>query len=176
MKKINILSCIIMSLLSLSSCKSNNTLQTVKQVDLNKYSGKWYEIAAYPQWFEKGCSNTTATYTAKDGYIEVFNSSIKKNKINNIKGKAFVVKGSDNTKLKVQFFFPFKGNYWIIDLADDYSWAVVSDPKKKTLWILSRTPTIELPIYDKIIQNIIQKGFDLTKLKKTDQSLNINLK
>jgi len=165
-----------MSLLSLLSCKSNNTLQTVKQVDLNKYAGKWYEIAAYPQWFEKGCSNTTATYTAKDGYIEVFNSSIKKNKINSIKGKAFVVKGSDNTKLKVQFFFPFKGNYWIIDLADDYSWAVVSDPKMKTLWILSRTPTIELPIYDKIIQNIIQKGFDLTKLKKTDQSLNINLK
>jgi apolipoprotein D and lipocalin family protein len=92
-----------------SSGVSTSSLTTVQSVDLKRYSGTWYEIASYPQFFERGCSNVKATYTPKDGYIEVFNESVKKNKPNSIKGKAFVVSNSGNAKLKVQFFWPFRG-------------------------------------------------------------------
>ena len=163
----------LVSVYSLCSCRSNAPLPTVAQVDINRYAGKWYEIAAYPQWFEKGCSNVTATYTVKEKYVEVLNACIKNNKPKNIKGKAFVVKNTGNAKLKVQFFFPFKGDYWIIDLADDYAWAAVSDRKRKSLWILSRTPQLDESVYNSITTSLAKNGFDLNKLKKTDQSLNM---
>ena len=81
-----------------------------------------------------------------------------------------VVPGSGNAKLKVQFFWPFKGNYWIIDLAEDYSYAVVGDPSRKYLWILSRTPAMDPALYDEIVRRIAAQGFDTTKLVKADQS------
>jgi apolipoprotein D and lipocalin family protein len=86
-----------------------------------------------------------------------------------IKGKAFVDKNSGNAKLKVQFFWPFKGKYWIIDLADDYSYAVVGHPNKKYLWILSRTPKMEDAIYQNILTEIQAKGFAIAKIKLTKQ-------
>jgi apolipoprotein D and lipocalin family protein len=147
------------------------TLQTVPNVDLAKYAGKWFEIASFPQRFQKGCYCTTAEYTVhKKGYVVVENRCNKDSidgKQSYIKGKAFVQKGSGNAKLKVQFFWPFKGDYWIIDLADDYSYAVVSNPSKKYLWILCRKSTMDSAVYDKIILNLKSKGFDLTKLQKT---------
>jgi len=152
-----------------SACSSKTTLSTVTSVDLKRYSGTWYEIASYPQFFERGCSNVRATYTAKNGYIEVFNQSLKNAKPNDIKGKAFVVPGSKNAKLKVQFFWPFKGDYWIIDLADDYSWAVVSDPKLKTLWILSRTPKMDEVLYNSLIDKLVKVGFDKEKIVRMVQ-------
>ena len=148
-------------------------LQTVPYVDLAKYAGKWYEIAAYPMRFELGCHCTTATYTATDkGYVVVENRCNRdsvKGKQSYIKGKAFVEKNSGNAKLKVQFFWPFRAAYWIIDLADDYSYAVVSDPSRKTLWILSRTPQMDPALYEQITARLVQKGFDISKLKKTVQ-------
>lgn len=146
-------------------------LQTVPLVDLNKYAGTWYEIAAYPQYFQKGCHCTTATYTLSDqGYVIVENRCNRDSVVGKesyIKGKAFVESGSGNAKLKVQFFWPFKAKYWIIDLADDYSYAVVSHPNKKYLWILSRTPHMNESVYTQIVSRIQAKGFDLNKLKKT---------
>jgi len=148
-------------------------LQTVPRVDLIRYSGKWYEIASYPQVFQKGCNCTTAEYTATDkGYIIVENRCNKDSvngKESYIKGKAFVDENSGNAKLKVQFFWPFTGKYWIIDLADDYSYAVVSHPNKKYLWILSRTSKMNDTVYEQIISRLREKGFDLTKLKITAQ-------
>lgn len=148
-------------------------LQTVPSVDLNKYAGKWYEIAAYPQRFQKGCNCTTAEYTLSDkGYVIVENRCNKDSvtgKQAYIKGKAFVVKNSGNAKLKVQFFWPFRAKYWIIDLADDYSYAVVSHPNKKYLWILSRTSKMDDNIYQQIILRLKEKGFDLSKIKITTQ-------
>jgi len=149
------------------------TLQTVPHVDLTKYAGKWYEIASYPQRFQKGCHSTTAEYSLSDkGYVIVENQC-NRDSINGkrtyIKGKAFVVKNSGNAKLKVQFFWPFKGDYWIIDLADDYSYSVVSNPNKKYLWILSRTPKVSEIVYQQIISRLKEKGFDLTKLQTTQQ-------
>ncbi|MCX6310660.1 MAG: lipocalin family protein [Bacteroidetes bacterium] len=151
----------------------SQTLQTVPNVDITKYCGKWYEIASYPQSFQKGCHCTTAEYTLSDkGYVIVENRCNRDSvtgKQSYIKGKAFVEKNSGNAKLKVQFFWPFKGKYWIIDLADDYSYAVVSDPSMKYLWILSRTPKMDEALYKKITDRLKEKGFDLTKLKVTQQ-------
>jgi apolipoprotein D and lipocalin family protein len=152
---------------------SSQTLQTVQSVDLNKYAGKWYEIASYPQRFQKGCHCTTAEYTlSKKGYVVVENRCNKDSldgRQSYIKGKAFVEKNSGNAKLKVQFFWPFTGKYWIIDLADDYTYAVVSHPNRKYLWILSRTSKMENAVYEQIIARLKSKGFDLAKLKKTQQ-------
>ena len=155
----------------------NNTksqpVETVPKVDLNKYIGKWYEIASYPAWFQKDCHCTTATYTLSDkGYVIVENRCNKKSasgKLSYAKGKAYIVENSGNAKLKVQFFWPFKGDYWIIDLAPDYSFVVVSEPSKKYLWILSRTPKIDPYIYVQILKRLRENGFDVSKLKITEQ-------
>jgi apolipoprotein D and lipocalin family protein len=148
-------------------------LKTVSNVDLNKYAGKWFEIASFPQQFQKNCYCTTAVYTPTDkGYIVVENRCKKGSvdgKESYIKGKAFVDSNSGNSKLKVQFFWPFKGKYWIIDLADDYSFAVVGHPNRKYLWILSRTPQMKESAYNEIISKIKEKGFDVSKIKLTKQ-------
>ena len=86
-----------------------------------------------------------------------------------IKGKAFVIENTGNAKLKVQFFWPFIGKYWIIDLADDYSYAVVGHPNRKYLWILSRTPIMNENVYQQILAKIIEKGFDISKIQRTKQ-------
>ena len=84
-------------------------------------------------------------------------------------GKAWVTDKSTNAKLKVSFFWPFSGKYWIIDLADDYSYAVVGHPNRKYLWILSRTPQMDKELYEQILQRIKAKGFDTTLLQVTRQ-------
>jgi apolipoprotein D and lipocalin family protein len=149
-------------------------VRTVDKVDLDRYMGKWFEIAAFPQKFQKGCHCTTAEYEITDkGYVRVINTCRKggpDGKVSRAKGKAFVVKGSGNAKLKVQFFWPFKGNYWIIDLAEDYTYAIVGDPSRKYLWILCRTKEMDPALYDEIVRRIDAQGFDTTKLVKADQS------
>jgi len=151
-------------------------LQTVPHVDLKKYAGKWYEIAAFPQRFQKGCICTTAEYTLTDeGFVIVENRCIRTDRNNResyIRGRAFVQQNSGNAKLKVQFFWPFKGKYWIIDLAVDYSYAVVSHPNKKYLWILCRHPKMNGPVYEAITGRLAEQGFDLSKLKRTEQHCN----
>ncbi|MEO7175128.1 MAG: lipocalin family protein [Saprospiraceae bacterium] len=163
----------ILSVLSLSTIAIGQELKTVPSVDLDKYAGKWYEIASFPQRFQKGCHATTATYTLSDkGFVIVENRCNKDSidgKESYIKGKAFVVKNTGNAKLKVQFFWPFKGKYWIIDLAPDYSYSVVSHPNMKYLWILSRTSTMDPQTYKKILASLKDKGFDLSKLQTTEQ-------
>ncbi|MCX6232359.1 MAG: lipocalin family protein [Bacteroidetes bacterium] len=156
-------------------CKQYQKLETVASVDLARYAGKWYEIASYPTVFQKGCTNTSAEYTLTDkAYVKVYNSCNKDSVegiAKSIEGKAFVVKNTNNTKLKVQFFWPFKGSYWIIGLADDYSWAVVSHPSRKYLWILSRTPQMDETLYKKILELIVSKGLDPNKLRRTAQKI-----
>lgn len=150
------------------------TLQTVPLVDLKKYAGKWYEIASYPKWFQKGCHATTAEYTPTDKGDYVVRNRCHKGsldgKVSSVKGKAFVVENSGNAKLKVQIFWPLKGDYWIIELADDYSYTVVSNPDMDSLWILSRTPDMDETVYQGILSRLKDKGFDLEKLKKTPQN------
>ena len=160
----------IIVLLFMTTISNAQELKTVPHVDLEKYSGTWYEIASFPQRFQKGCECTTAKYTPTDkGYVIVENRCKKKGKESYIKGKAFIEKDSSNAKLKVQFFWPFKGKYWIIDLAEDYSYAVVSHPNREYLWILSRNPKLDENTYNGIITRLKEKGFDFSKLKLTTQ-------
>lgn len=161
----------ITSLFALSACSSNKPLQTVDNVDINKYMGKWYEIASFPQSFQKGCSCTTAEYSLNDdGTVRVDNSCNVEDGRKQSVGKAFVKDEKTNAKLAVQFFWPFKGKYWIIDLADDYSYAVVGHPNREYLWILSRTPQMDRTLYNDILDRVSAKGFDTTMLTVTDQS------
>src|SRR6056297_2005 len=124
---------IIMMLLSIFSntSKKHPPLETVDFVDLEKYAGRWYDIAHLPARFMKNCEYITAEYSLTNKkYIRVKNRCKKSDtgKWSSIKGKAFIVENSGNAKLKVQFFWPFRGDYWIIELADDYSYAVVGVP------------------------------------------------
>jgi apolipoprotein D and lipocalin family protein len=160
-------------LLIITATAMSQTLKTVPYVDLKKYAGKWYEIASIPQYFQKGCNCTTAEYSLSDkGYVIVENRC-NKDSINGkqsyIKGKAFIDENSGNAKLKVQFFWPFKGKYWIIDLAEDYSYAVVGHPNRNYLWILSRTAKMNETTYQQIISRIKEKEFDISKIKLTTQ-------
>lgn len=171
-KPVSIFHLVTLLILMTSNSKAQS-LETVPLVDLNRYAGKWYEIAAFPQRFQKNCHCTTAEYTLTDkDYVIVenrCNNDSANGKLSSIKGKAFIQKNSGNAKLKIQFFWPFRGKYWIIDLADDYSFAVVSHPNKKYLWILSRTPKMGEDIYRQIIGRLKEKGFDLSKIRMTEQ-------
>lgn len=151
-------------------------LQAVEYVDPEKYAGRWYEIASYPTRFQKGCHCTTADYEFIPGknYLGVINRCIRfkngKSGISSIRGKASIAKNSGNARLKVRFFWPFRGDYYIIGLADDYSWAVVGHPKRTYLWILSRESFMPSDTYNKILSLVKSKGYDLKILRKTSQN------
>jgi len=151
--------------------KGQATLETVNNVDLDRYLGQWYEIASYPAWFQKGCTASTAFYELlPNGKISVVNrcqTDDPDGKVKESKGKAQVVDPSTNAKLKVWFFWPFKGDYWVIDLDEDYQWSVVGEPKREYLWILSRNPEMDESTYGDIVSRLPGKGYDPAKLKKT---------
>lgn len=138
-------------------------LQTVHHVDLKRYLGLWHEIARYPNWFQKGCLESSANYTLRDdGDIEVINSC-KDNgdgKQRQSKGHAWVVDTVSNAKLKVSFFWPFRGDYWIIELGKEYEYAVIGTPDRKYFWILSRTTIMDGTLYQDILQRAKQQGFN----------------
>lgn len=148
-------------------------LETVPYVDIQRYLGTWYEIATIPQRFQKGCTAVTATYSLrKDGAIEVVNSC-RKGSLDgprkSVRGKAWVVDKRTNAKLKVRFFWPFSGDYWVIGLDVDYRWAVVGHPGRKYLWILSRTPQMSEDLYRQILELVRAHGYELGGIKKTLQ-------
>jgi apolipoprotein D and lipocalin family protein len=145
--------------------EEHNTLEVVPHVELEKYLGKWYEIAHLPARFQEGCTDTTATYTlSKDGNISVLNECIRNDKVKQAKGKAKVVDKNTGAKLKVTFFWPFSADYWIIDLGKNYDYAVVGTPNRKYLWILSRTPQMDDKLFSQLIESVKLKGFDVSKL------------
>jgi apolipoprotein D and lipocalin family protein len=138
-------------LCALSACSAmqagpvgNNAVpQPIKGVELDRYLGRWYEYGRYEAGFQKGCEAVTADYSLRDdGKIAVLNSCRKggvAGKLSTAEGKAKIVDGAQNTKLKVSFFGPFYGDYWVLDRADDYSWAIVGEPSGRYLWMLTRT-------------------------------------
>ena len=153
---------------------STKKLEVVQYVDLERYLGTWYEIVRLPAWFEKNCTGVTATYSMrKDGKIEVVNRCKKETLDGSIKeavGKAWVKDKTSNAKLKVMFFWPFAGDYWIIDLDDkNYQYAVVGDPKRKYLWVLSRIPKMDETLLNSLLDRAKKQGYDLDKLIKTVQ-------
>lgn len=148
-------------------------LEAVAHVDLARYLGTWYEIASFPQSFQRGCTATTATYTLRDdGDIDVLNRCRKGSldgEEQSALGRARVVDRSTNAKLEVSFFRPFWGDYWIIDLADDYSYAVVGHPGRDYLWILARTPTMAEATYQRLVARLEVQGYETSRLVRTLQ-------
>jgi apolipoprotein D and lipocalin family protein len=148
-------------------------LQPVPKVDLNRYTGRWYEIARYPNRFERKCDrNVTATYALRsDGKISVVNAcTTREGKPTQSDGWAKVVDPQSGSKLKVTFFWPFFGDYWIIDLSPNYEYAVVGEPSRKYLWILSRTAKMDDRLYAEITARLAAKGYDATKLVRGRQT------
>jgi apolipoprotein D and lipocalin family protein len=148
-------------------------LTTVEKVELPRYLGTWYEIASFPQSFQKGCTATTATYSLRsDGEIDVLNRC-RKHRLDGVEnqalGRARVVDTVTNARLEVSFFRPFWGGYWIIDLGNDYQYAVVGHPGRDYLWILSRTPTMAPEVYDGILSRLRERGYQTERLVKTLQ-------
>jgi len=158
------------------SCSSTNypPLDVVDKVDVQRYLGKWYEIAHLPFKYQEGCNCTTAEYSLIDSTtIRVINSCRKDSitgEVDKASGKAFVVEGSNNAKLRVQFFWPFRGDYWIIELdKENYQYAVIGVPSRKNLWILSRTSKMDKLTFNMLVDKCKAKGFDISKLLITNQ-------
>jgi apolipoprotein D and lipocalin family protein len=170
---------VVLAALFVSGCATTTErlglepLQTVPEVELSRYIGTWYEIASYPQVFQRRCTGTTATYRIReDGLIDVENRCFK----DSLEGRETVARGrarvpdpAESAKLEVSFFGPIWGDYWVIDLGDDYEYAVVGSPSRDFLWILSRTPTMDDAVYEGILDRLRTNGYTLEGLQKTLQ-------
>ncbi|WP_428407853.1 lipocalin family protein [Hyphococcus sp.] len=153
---------------------ASQPLETVDYVDLDRYLGRWYEIARFPNSFEEGCEGVTADYARRDdGLIAVTNTCHKgapDGEVDVAKGRARIVDEDTNAKLEVSFFGPFWGDYWVIGLAEDYSLALVGEPSGRYLWILSRTPTISDEVRDAAVSDLKAMGYNTDVLHWTVQA------
>ena len=165
---------IIFLALSLTA-QSSNELQTVSSVNIDSYMGKWYEYARYSNSFQRKCGGTTAEYKLIGHKVQVINTCErldKEGKLQVAQGTALISDTATNSKLKVSFvpFFQrwgwFGGKYWIIELGDNYEYAVVGEPNRKFLWILSRTKNLPQETYDYLIDRLENvHHYDTSKLK-----------
>jgi apolipoprotein D and lipocalin family protein len=152
--------------------RKKNELPVVEYVDLDRYSGKWYEIATIQEKNEKDYSNVSEEYYLTDeGYIKIiynYTKDIIKDIRKSIEAKAYPVKKSNNAKFRVEFFWPFKEDYLIIDLDKNYQYTMVGNRKRTYLCILSRTLDFEQEIYTDLLKKAEELGFNVNKIKKTD--------
>jgi apolipoprotein D and lipocalin family protein len=159
--------------------QGDQSVKTIASLDVPRYLGTWYEIAKFPNWFQKKCvSNTKAVYAAKpDGNLRVLNScKTATGETSEAEGVARQIGAKDSPKLEVRFapewlsFLPMVwGDYWVIDLDSEYQVAVVSDPRREYLWVLSRTPQLAPKVYADVLQRLKQQQFDIQKLELTSQ-------
>jgi len=172
MKKLFVFLTVILTI----SCNSEmKNLKTVENVNLDRYLGKWYEIARFPNSFEKGLICTTAEYSLRDdGKIKVVNTGRKEDNLSKVKsstGKAWFPDKDKTGQLKVQFFWPFSGDYYIFHLdKENYQYALIGEPSRKYLWILSRTPQIDDELYQELLNIAQANDFDISKVYKTPQN------
>ena len=166
-------------LLILTACTGKpDGVVAVKDFELDRYLGKWYEIARLDHSFEHGLSNITAEYSLRDdGGVKVINSGFSKedNEWQQAEGKAFFVDETDSGHLKVSFFGPFYGSYIVFELEKkDYQYAFVSGPDTSYLWLLARTPQVDEKVTQQFVKSSQELGFDTSKLiyvehDRTDQ-------
>lgn len=151
-----------------------DSVRAVPSVDMTRYQGKWYEIARLPLSWEKKCaSHVTATYTLRpDGDITVLNACQRVDgKVTSSRGKAqLAVRGGPTSKLKVTFFWPFRGDYWVLALDPDYRWSLVGTPDRKYLWLLSRAQTMDGDQVNRILGLAVEMGFDTKDIIYTKQN------
>lgn len=148
--------------------------KTVPALDLQRYAGQWYEIARFPHRFEENCVGVTATYSLRpDGRVDVVNRCLDKTldgRVRLARGVARVPNPNESAKLRVRFFWPFEGDYWVLALGANYDYALVGAPKRDYLWILSRTPHMDETLYASLVEQAGEAGFDTTRLTRTPQA------
>ena len=168
---------LIFSVLFIFSCTKTNSQMidqtTVKELDLNRYLGTWYEIARFPHSFEKNLVGVTATYSLReDGKIEVLNQGFK-NTLDGEKsravGKAKIPNKLEPGKLKVSFFWIFYADYYVLELDENYQYAMIGSSSDKYFWILNRTPKMDPVIYEMLLGKARKRGYNLAKLEKVPQ-------
>jgi apolipoprotein D and lipocalin family protein len=160
--------------LFLSGCLGMpDSVAPVKEFELDKYLGKWYEIARLDHSFERGLEQVTAEYSLREGGgVQVKNRgfSKKNNKWSEAEGKAFFVGKESEGYLKVSFFGPFYGSYVVFELdKDNYQYAFVSGPNTSYLWLLSRTPTVEEDLLSQFVMKAEKSGYETEKLIYVNQ-------
>lgn len=145
--------------------------QPAKSVELERYLGRWYEIARYEQGFQRGCQGVSANYSLRpNGDIDVLNSCRRPDgRVSEARGRAKIVDTVTNAKLKVSFFGPFYGDYWVLDHADDYSWSIVGEGSGRFLWILSREANPGEAKVAELIGRVRAMGYDTSMLIRTVQ-------
>ena len=145
--------------------------EPVRAVDVNRYLGKWYELARYDMAFERGCEAVTAEYSLRpDGLIKVVNSCHKGTPVGPLAvavGRAKRVGDPLGARLKVSFFGPFYADYWVLDHDPDYAWSIVGEGSGRYLWILSRDPDPPQAVRDDLVRRVREMGYDLTLLRIT---------
>ena len=182
---ISLLTCLAISVVSAqpavgtSGAPLSGPLATIASLDVPRYMGTWYEIAKYPNWFQKKCvADTRAEYRLQaTGTVQVINRCRKDNgEIDEATGEARQVGAATSPKLQVRFapvwltFLPFVwGDYWVIDIDEGYQLVAVSEPKREYLWVLSRTPTVSTQSYDALMGRLKSQGFDLGRLELSKQ-------
>ncbi len=160
---------------------ASTPVKTIPSLDVPRYLGTWYEIAKFPNWFQKKCvSNTKAVYSLKDdSNLRVLNSCKTANgEMSEAQGTARQIGASDSPRLEVRFapdwlsFLPLVwGDYWVIDLDTQYQVAAISDPRREYLWVLSRTPELDSTVYNALLQRLQAQQFDIRKLELTRQKM-----
>ncbi|MET0545059.1 MAG: lipocalin family protein [Caulobacterales bacterium] len=147
--------------------------EPAKSVDVQAYQGRWYELARFDNRFERGCEGVTADYTLRpNGELKVVNTCRKgapDGPVKQAKGWAKVVPDSGNAKLKVSFFGPFFGDYWVLDHADDYAWTIVGEPTGGYLWIMARNPRPDAETIATLKARATALGYDISTLRDTRQ-------
>ena len=159
------------ALLALCGCAaSTDSIASVRNFDSKRYLGPWYEIARLPHRFERDLDFVSAHYSEQgDGTIRVVNRGQRDGKEREAVGKAHFKGASDVGELRVSFFGPFYGDYRIVELAPDYSSAIVTSSTKNYLWILSRTPQLSQKTLEKYLAQIREWGFDVSALEYPKQ-------
>ena len=167
---------ILIVLLSFCTTKTQSKIidkTTVKELDINRYMGKWYEIARFPHSFEKNLVGVTATYSQRDdGKLRVLNQGYKKTlagKQTEAEGKAKIPNKNEPGKLKVAFFWNFYADYYVLELDKNYQYAMIGSSSNKYFWILSRTPQMDSKTYEMLLENARKRGYNLEKLIKVPQ-------
>ena len=179
--KLLLVSAAVAGVLAISGCATiarqgpsgnANVPEPAKAVELDRYLGRWYELARYEFGYQKDCEAVTADYRLlENGQVGVVNSCREgavDGPLKQAEAKGKIVEGSNNAKLKLSFFGPFYvGNYWVLDHADDYSWSIVGEPSGRNLWILSREANVTQEQRQALYNRARELGYDLSLLRET---------
>ena len=168
----SLLTAFALTLAALTARATPAPLPTVPSVDLARYAGAWYEIALLPNRFQKQCvADTQARYQLDGDRVAVLNRCrLADGRVDDIKGRAKVVDGSGNAKLRVSFFWPFYGDYWVLALDADYRHVLVGAPSRQYAWVLSRTPQLDEATLQTLLDRAAELGFDKAAFQRTPQT------